>query len=381
MAPTQHSGRGAGGSGSGLRDAAGRPFPSFLIAVGLAWLALARHRVPPAGGRGPRTPPAAARDRPDAEADSPTEIPARGWWQVLKRVVDRTSRDDMTIIAAGCAFYALLGLFPGITALVSIYGLLADPAAIERQLAGLASVVPKEAVDLIAGQAHAVAAAGRTALGWGAALALLLALYGATSGVKTLFEALNIAYEQEERRGFLRLNLAAFAFTLAAVVGVATAIAVIVGVPAALRFLPLGPLAAWAVRIVSWLILAALVVVGIGLLYRFGPSRAPARWRWITPGSLAAAGLWLAASVAFSFYAARFGAYNQTYGALGGVIILLVWLWLGAFAVLLGAELNAELELQAGGDTTTGAPLPKGERDAYVADHTAAERAADPPAR
>jgi membrane protein len=156
---------------------------------------------------------------------------------------------------------------------------------------------------------------------------------------------------------------------------------VIVGVPAALRFLPLGPLAAWAVRIVSWLTLAALVVVGIGLLYRFGPSRAPARWRWITPGSLAAAGLWLAASVAFSFYAARFGAYNQTYGALGGVIILLVWLWLGAFAVLLGAELNAELELQTGGDTTTGAPLPKGERDAYVADHTAAERAADPPAR
>jgi len=300
---------------------------------------------------------------------------------VLQRVWGEVGKDNMSIIAAGCAFYALLALFPAITALVAIYGLVADPAIIEQQISTLGAVMPKEAVDLLNVQAHAVAATGPTKLSWGAALALLLALYGATSGVKTLFEALNIAYEQEERRGFLRLNLAAFAFTLAAVVGVATAIAVIVGVPAALRFLPLGPLAAWAVRIVSWLLLAALVVVGIGLLYRFGPSRAPARWRWITPGSLAAAGLWLAASVAFSFYAARFGAYNQTYGALGGVIILLVWLWLGAFAVLLGAELNAELELQTGGDTTTGAPLPKGERDAYVADHTAAERAADPPAR
>ena len=309
----------------------------------------------------------------ERSANHPTEIPARGWYEVLKRVWDEVGKDNMSIIAAGCGFYALLSLFPAITALVAIYGLVADPATIEQQLSGLGGVVPQEAVTLLIAQAHAVAATGPTKLGWGAALALALALYSATSGVKTLFEALNIAYEEQETRSFLRLNLTALVFTIAAVIGIAVMIAVIVGLPVVLDYLPLGPLGEWLVRIGSWLLLAASILCGLALLYRFGPSRASARWRWITPGSLAAATLWLAGSLAFSLYVTRFAAYNQTYGALGGVVVLLMWLYISAFVILLGAELNSELELQTEQDTTTGAPEPMGRRQAYVADHTAAQ--------
>jgi membrane protein len=184
---------------------------------------------------------------------------------------------------------------------------------------------------------------------------------------------LNIAYEEQETRSFLRLNLTAFLFTLGAIVGVALMIALIVGMPLVIDWLPLGPLGTWLVRIGSWLLLAALLLLGVALLYRFGPSRAPARWRWITPGSLAAVGLWLVGSLGFSLYVAKFAAYNETYGALGGVVILLMWLYISAFALLLGAELNAELELATAQDTTTGAPQPMGRREAYVADHTAAQ--------
>jgi membrane protein len=313
-------------------------------------------------------------EAPGRSADSPTTIPPRGWLEVLRRVWDEVGKDNMSIIAAGCAFYALLALFPAITALVAIYGLVADPAIIEQQISTLGAVMPKEAVDLLNVQAHAVAATGPTKLSWGAALALLLALYGATSGVKTLFEALNVAYEEGETRSFLRLNLTAFAFTVVTVVGVAVMIAVIVGLPTVLDYLPLGPLGEWLVRIGSWVLLFALVLLGLAVLYRFGPSRAPASWRWLTPGSLLATTLWLVASVAFSLYVGKFAAYNQTYGTLGGVVVLLMWLYISAFVILLGAELNAEAELQTRQDTTTGPPVPMGSREAYAADHTAAQR-------
>lgn len=308
------------------------------------------------------------------DAHAPSEIPPRGWYEVLRRVWDEIGKDNMSIIAAGCGFYALLSLFPAITALVAIYGLAADPATIEQQLGQLGQIVPQEAVTLLIAQAHAVAAAGSTKLSWSAALALALALYSATSGVKTFFEALNIAYEEQETRSFLRLNLTALIFTIAAVVSIAVMIAVIVALPVVLDYLPLGPVGDWLIRIGSWLLLVAIVMSGLALLYRFGPSRAPARWRWITPGSLAAGMLWLAGSLAFSLYVARFAAYNQTYGALGGVVVLLMWLYLSAFVILLGAELNAELELQTEQDTTTGPSKPVGRRQAYVADHTAVQR-------
>jgi membrane protein len=354
--------------------------PALLLGLAAAWMAVS---APPASQSAPRSELYRSRagqeeDEVGTDARSPTRIPARGWKAILWRVKDEISNDNISVIAAGCAFYGLFALFPAITALVSIYGIVADPAAVESQLQSVQEVVPGAAFEIIANQTHSVASHGATALGWSAAIAIAIALYSASAAVKSIFDALNIAYEETERRSFIHYQLAAIGFTLAGIVFVIVGLAVIVGVPALLRYLPLGAHIEWAVRIASWTILFCLVVLGIGLTYRFGPARAPANWRWLTPGALAAAVLWILASLGFSYYASHFGSYDQTYGALGGVIILLFWLWISNFVVLRGAELNSELELQTSEDTTTGPPQPKGRRDAYVADHVAGDRARAP---
>lgn len=271
--------------------------------------------------------------------------------------------------AAGCAFFGLVSLFPAITTLVSLYGLAFDPAEVERQLIVLADVIPGDAYGIIAGQAQAVAAKGRTSLGWSAALGLLITFWTAGSAMKMTLSALNLAYEEDERRSFLRFNLTAFAFTLAAMAGLPIGLAVILGLPGVLHFLPLGPFARFAVPVGSFLMLLTLVIGALQLLYRLGPCRRPARWPWLSPGALLAGVCWLVASIGFSVYVGNFGSYGHTYGALAGVVILLLWLYISAFVVLLGAELNAELELQTDRDTTIGPPRPKGMREAFVADH------------
>jgi membrane protein len=312
--------------------------------------------------------------RAGQQATSPTEIPARGWWAVLKRVWHQNNKDNMSIVAAGCAFYALLSLFPGVTALVSIYGIVADPGQVGQQVEAMRGVLPNEAVDLVATQAQQVASGSTGVLGWSAAIALAFALYTVSTGVRTLFTALNIAYEEEETRSFVGFYATAFLFTVGAILAVIVGLGVIIGVPAVLSYLPLGPLAEWTVRIASWLILVTALIGGLAVIYRYGPSRSSAQWRWLTPGAILATVLWLLASAAFSFYVANFASYNETYGTLGGVIILLMWLYISAFVILLGAELNAELELQTAQDTTTGPPQPMGQRQAYAADHTAETR-------
>lgn len=274
--------------------------------------------------------------------------------------------------AASCGFYAMLALFPAISVAISFYGLIADPVAIEAQLEGLRDVVPAATFQLISDRVHDLAAAGRTRLSWGLGLSLLVALWSAMNGTKAILGAMNVAYEEREGRSFARLNLVAFLFTLGGILGVILALAVIVVVPAALPFTWLGPLAAVAVRTCSFVLLFGFVVLGLALLYRFGPSRAAARWRWITPGSLLAAALWLAASLAFSFYVSNFASYDAAYGTLGGVVVALLWFYISAYAVTLGAELNAELELQTRRDTTTAPAQPMGTRGAFVADHVAA---------
>ena len=304
-------------------------------------------------------------------AGRPGEIPPRGWWAVLRRVVREATSDEVGMAAASCGFYAMLALFPAISVSISLYGLVADPAAIENQLAGLRDVLPASTYQMIAGRVHDLATAGPTKLSWGLAVSLPVALWSAMNGTKAIIRALNVAYEERERRSFLRFNLVALLFTLGGILGVVLALTVIVLVPAALSFSWLGPLASIAVRVCSFGLLLGSVVLGVALLYRFGPSRANAKWRWITPGSLVAAGLWLAASLAFSFYVSNFGSYDAAYGTLGGVVVALLWFWISAYAVILGAELNAELELQTRRDTTTKPVQPMGERGAFVADHVA----------
>ena len=306
-------------------------------------------------------------------ARRPSEIPARGWWAVLKRVMNEAVGDQILMVAASCGFYALLALFPAISVLISLYGLILDPSAVARQLEAVRDVLPPTTFELIAQRVQDLAATGSTKLSWGLVLGTLIALWSAMAGTKAMLTSLNVAYEETERRSFLRFNLVAFLFTLGALIGVPIALAIIVGVPAVLNLALwwLGPLAAVTIRIASFLVLLGFVMLGLAVLYRFGPSRSDPRWRWVTPGSALAAVLWLAASLLFSFYVSNFGSYDAAYGSLGAVVVALMWFYISAFVILLGAELNAELELQTRRDTTTGAVKPMGRRGAFVADHVA----------
>jgi membrane protein len=302
-------------------------------------------------------------------ADAPSEIPAPGWRDVLLRVRQQISEDNISMIAAGVAFYGLLAIFPAITAFVSIWGLVADPAQVEQQFAAVEGIVPADAWALLNEQLRSVASSTSASLGWGVALGILVALWSAGAGVRALISALNIAYDEDEKRGFIKLYAVGFLLTVCLIVGAVLALIVIVAVPVALQFLPLGGLSSTLISALTWLVMAAIVVFGLGVLYGYGPSRSPAQLRWITWGAIAAAILWLLASLLFQVYVANFANYTATYGSLGAVIALLMWLWVSAFVVLLGAELNAEMEHQTRKDTTTGPEKPLGARGAYVADH------------
>lgn len=296
-------------------------------------------------------------------------MPALGWRDVFWRLWAQIGEDNVSIVAAGVAFYSMLALFPAISAFVSLFGLIADPSQVEQQFANLQGVIPADAWSILNDQLIAVASAQSRSLGWSALVALLIALWSAGAGVRALMSALNIAYHEHEKRGFFRFYATAFLFTLGIALFGMLALGVIVTVPVVLNLFNLGTIAQWIVGIVPWLVLAAFLAIALAVLYRYGPSRAEPKMRWVSWGATLAALLWIAASLAFSFYVSNFGTYNETYGALGAVMVLLLWLWITAFVVLLGAELNAELEHQTARDTTTGRPKPRGERGAYVADH------------
>lgn len=303
------------------------------------------------------------------DAATPGKIPLAGWKQILARVWREISRDNLGMVAASVAFYTLLALFPGIAALISVFGLLADPAQVAHQFATLRSVLPDQAYQLVDGQMRDLAARPAGALGIGLAGALLLSVWSATKGTKALIESLNIAYDERERRGLVRLNLLAFALTLFLIVLIVVAIGLIVAFPVALDFIGLGANAEAFVRWLRWPVLAALVLFTLAVVYRYGPARRQARWRWVSWGSGFAVVLWLMASGLFSLYVSRFGDYNATYGSVGAVIVLLMWLFISGFVFLLGAEVNAEMERQTACDTTYHGTQPRGKRGAYVADH------------
>ena len=280
------------------------------------------------------------------------------------------TEDHVSVVSAGVAFFGLLAMFPAIAAFVAIAGFVMTPSDMEARISDYAAALPEGAADIITEQAVSVAAAGGGA-GWGAALGFVLALWGASKGVKSLMEGMNIAYEEEEKRGILAYNLWALALTLFLIVGLILAVSAALVAPAVATFLPLPGWIEALLTYAPWPALLVLTIFGLAVLYRYGPSRENARWRWITPGAVAATVLWLIGSIAFSVYVTNFASYNATYGALGGVIVLLTWFWLSAFAVLLGAELNSEIEHQTARDTTTGEARPMGERGAEKADSVA----------
>ena len=287
-------------------------------------------------------------DERGLEMTAPDDISHSGWWAILLRVKARFGEDHISVFAAGVAFFGLLALFPAVAATISLAALAVEPGVILAEIEALTSRLPPAAGAILQGQASEVAAAIGPSMGLAAAAGLLLTLYSASKGVKVLIEGMNLAYRQREERGFLHLNLLAFGLTLAMIFALLVAMGLLVAGPALLDSLGLSQTGQTVLGYGRWIVLGALALFGLAVLYRYGPSRANPGGRWVSPGSLVATLLWIAGSAGFSFYVGNFGSYNETYGALGGVIILLTWLWLSAFAVLLGAELNSEIERQAG---------------------------------
>jgi membrane protein len=304
-------------------------------------------------------------------AATPSEIPARGWWQIAKRTLSEASKDRLMTEAAGITFYTLLALFPALAALASLYALVADPATIQGHLAALGGIVPGGGMQIIEEQVQRVTQTAGGTLGFGAVAGLLISLWSANQAAKAVFDALNVVYEEREKRSFIRLTATTLTFTLGFILfAILTMIAVVV-LPVVLGMVGLGGTTEMLLQYGRWPVLLLLVGLVLACLYRWGPSRKNAKWRWVTWGSGLAALLWLAGSALFSWYVANFGNYNETYGSLGAVIGFMTWIWLSATVILLGGELNAEMEHQTARDTTTAPEAPMGQRNARMADEVA----------
>ena len=274
---------------------------------------------------------------------------ARGWRSILLATFRSISEDRVLAVAAGVTFYGLLAIFPAIGAVVSLYGLFADGATIKDNLDRLGSILPGGAIEIIGDQILRVSSAGGGTLSFSFLLGLAIAIWGANAGVKAVFDAINVAYGAREERGFFRLNLTSLAFTAGAIVFVLLALAAIVVVPMSIHFLGLDAVAAAVLRLGRWPLIWFVVALGLAFLYRFGPTDSlNPKWRWISWGSASASLLWLIASLLFSWYAANFGSYNKTYGSLGAAIGFMTWMWISAAVIIMGAELNAEIEKAAG---------------------------------
>ena len=313
------------------------------------------------------------RETAGREAYTPLQIPRAGWWRILGRTASRFQDQNLALIAAGVGFYSLLGLFPAIAALVTTYGLVFDPAQIQNQFETLQGILPPDVYQLISAQMTSATGQSGGALGLGLAGALLLSFWGATRGTRALIVALNIAYDEHEKRGFLKLNALAFLLTLFLILVLGLAFVATLAVPIVLNLFNLGAVPAALTNWLRWPLMAIIGLLALAILDRYGPSRRGAKWRWLPLGSLVAGVLWLAASVLFSIYVRNFGSYNATYGSIGAVIVMLLWLYLTAVAVIIGAGINAESERQTARDSTLGEPRPRGQRGAVVADRLPGE--------
>lgn len=301
-------------------------------------------------------------------AEAPQEIPAKGWKDIALRVKDEVASDHVGLIAAGVAFYALLAIFPAITALMALAGLALDPPEVVAQLESMAGVLPQEAAQIVLDQAVAVAGSEEAGLGIAFVIGLLLALYSASKGMGSLIEGLNVAYDEEEERGFITLILWTLGLTLFLIVGLLLGLMATLAMPAVLNLIALPGWLETVLGLSRWVILALMTIFGLAAIYRYGPSRDAAEWRWLSPGAILACVIWMIASIGFSFYVSNFASYNESFGSMAGVIILLMWLWISAYIILLGAEFNAEIEAQTAEDTTVGSDESMGSRGAAKAD-------------
>jgi membrane protein len=302
------------------------------------------------------------------EAERPQDIPPRGWWDVLWRSWSDINERNIFLAAGGVTYAVLVALFPGLAALIALYGLVMDPGQIEQNISGLATVLPEESRRLLFTEIHQLVTASNGKLGIAAGVGLLLALWSASRGMSGMITALDIAYGQVERRSFFKFNGLAILLTLLMIIGGIVTVALVAVLPAVVQFIGISSLLKWLLLLTEWPLLGVFVMLGLAVLYRFGPDRTAAQWKWVSPGALAATLLWILGSIAFSVYVSNFASYDKTYGSLGGVVVLLTWLYLSAFAVLFGAVINAQSERQTRRDSTVGPPKPMGQREAWAAD-------------
>lgn len=312
---------------------------------------------------------AVARSQTDRgrQATGPTEIPAKGWKDIAMRTYRDMNENRIPLVSAGVTFFTLLAIFPAVAALVSCYGLVANASTINDQIASLQGIMPQGALDIIGDQVKRLNEKGDVTLGFSLIIGIALSVWSANGGVKHVFDALNLVYNEREKRNFVVLNLISLGFTAGALLFLILALFAVVVLPVVFKFIGIGG-DAWLIALLRWPALLLAVLGGLSVLYRYGPSRDAPRWRWVTPGSAVAALLWLGGSLLFSWYVSSFGSYNQTYGSLGAAIGFMTWIWISLMIVLMGAQLNAEMEHQTAEDTTVGEPQPLGTRRANMAD-------------
>lgn len=301
-------------------------------------------------------------------ADSPSEIPKPGWRDVLLRVKQQIGEDNVSLTASGVSYGWLLAIFPLLGSLIAIYGLIADPADVQRQIESLFGLLSSDVVSALHDQLTALTQKSGATLGFGALFGILFSLWSANSGTKAMITALNIVYSEKEKRGFFKLNLVSLSMTIGMVIAVVSALLLMLVLPIAFRVVGMEETIKNTLNTLRWPVLAIGFLIGLAVLYRYAPSREKPRWRWVTWGSALATLLWILASGGFALYVANFGKYNETYGSLGAVVVLMMWFYITAFIILLGAELNAELEHQTAKDSTDNAPKPMGMRGAHMAD-------------
>jgi membrane protein len=326
------------------------------------------------------SPERAKQEVPGGGADKPTEIPKRGWLQIVKRGWAEAKADQVPLLSAGVAFYGFLALFPSLIALVLIYGLVADPAQIANQVGQLSEALPGDARKIITDQLQFVSTR-ETGAGIGVVVSILLALWAASGGMSNLMMAISTAYDEAEKRSFLKKRLLALGLTLGAIVFMVVMLGLVAVFPALSDLIDNGVVRV-LLTILRWVLVAVLVAAALAVLYRVAPDRDAPKMRWVSVGAVVATVLWLLASAGFSLYVANFGSYAKTYGAIAGIVVMLMWLWITSYAMLLGAEINAESEQQTVRDTTKGPEAPLGQRDAVKADSlpTDEEAEADPKA-
>jgi membrane protein len=307
-------------------------------------------------------------------ATAPWEIPWRGWKDIFWRIYASINDNRLLAVAAGVVFYSLLAIFPAVAAFVSLYGLIADASTIDGHLSLASGILPAGAVDILHDQITKLTAKSDAKLSLGFIAGLGVALWSANAGMKAIIDALNVVYDEKEKRSFVKLNLVSLLFTLVAILSLMVALTAVIIAPIIFSMVGLSTFFSLAIVVLRWPLLLILATFALAAIYRYGPSRREARWRWLSVGSVAAGTGWLISSLLFSWYIANFGAYNATYGSLGAAVGMMMWMWISAIVILLGAELNAEIEHQTAHDSTVGSEKPLGRRGAVMADTVGAAR-------